>query len=454
MTAICTHPSPPVTDQPEQTGPMARVVLASLGAGAVGAAALTLGAFPGAREHTITGATLLAFGAGWGVLSAATSRFTNRPQRWARVPATVMATTGAALLVLSPDEDGLRKAGWVWPVALVALALWCIAQVRVAMRGQGRWLVLAVLSLTLLAGIGGFTETLALAHDKGAVAMPGQRHDVGGRALHLTCGGSGSPTVVLMSGSGEMSSSWARIASGVAATTRVCAYDRAGQGWSDDAPHPQDAIEMASDLHRLLQVAGEHGPFVITGHSLGGPYAMTFAARYPSDTAGLVLLDASSPWQFTDLPEYPGQFQMIRRLYSIAAPAARLGIGRLFSTSSFSSLPQPAAGQVRAFQTTSRALENVRDDASMYRTAFRQAGALTSFTGKPLVVLTAAGTLKEQPGWDRTQAKLAQLSPCALHTTADTTHAGMMDEPVGASAATKAVLGAVSATRAGSPCVS
>jgi len=167
-----------------------------------------------------------------------------------------------------------------------------------------------------------------------------------------------------------------------------------------------------------------------------------------------VLLDASSPWQFTDLPKYPGQFQMIRRLYSLAAPATRLGIGRLLSSSMISSLPEPAAGQVRAFQTTSRAMENVRDDASMYRTAFRQAGALTSIAGKPLVVLTAAGTLKEQPGWDRTQDKLARLSPCALHITADTSHAGMMDQPVGSAAATKAVLSAVAAVRAGSACVS
>ena len=128
--------------------------------------------------------------------------------------------------------------------------------------------------------------------------MPGQTFDIGGRSLHMTCAGNGSPTVVLLSGTGEMSASWARIVPEVASNTRVCAYDRAGQGWSDDAPHPQDGNEMAADLHQLLAVAGEHGPYLLAGHSLGGVYSLAFAAKYPDDVAGVALLDSSSPEQF------------------------------------------------------------------------------------------------------------------------------------------------------------
>jgi pimeloyl-ACP methyl ester carboxylesterase len=74
---------------------------------------------------------------------------------------------------------------------------------------------------------------------------------------------------------------WARITAATAGTTRVCAYDRAGQGWRDEASRPQDSLAVTTDLHRLLEVAGESGPYVLAGHSAGGAYAMTYAARYP-----------------------------------------------------------------------------------------------------------------------------------------------------------------------------
>ena len=118
---------------------------------------------------------------------------------------------------------------------------------------------------------------------------------MGDHDLHLDCRGQGQPTVVLVSGLGEFSASWARIVDGVAPTTRVCAYDRAGQGWSDDVDHPQDGMAAAEDLHALLAAAGETGPFVLVGHSIGGPYAMTYADQYADEVAGMVLLDSTSP---------------------------------------------------------------------------------------------------------------------------------------------------------------
>ena len=61
----------------------------------------------------------------------------------------------------------------------------------------------------------------------------------------------------------------------------MCAYDRAGQGWSDDTDSSHDGVTAADELHTLLAVAGENGPYVLVGHSIGGAYAMTFASRYP-----------------------------------------------------------------------------------------------------------------------------------------------------------------------------
>src|SRR4029078_9740327 len=97
----------------------------------------------------------------------------------------------------------------------------------------------------------------------------------------------------------------------VSATTRVCAYDRAGQGWSDDLAHSQDGLAVAADLHTLLARAGETGPYVLAGHSSGGALAMTYAARYPAQVAGLVLLDSSSPHPHTDHPRLAGPSAMM-----------------------------------------------------------------------------------------------------------------------------------------------
>lgn len=99
----------------------------------------------------------------------------------------------------------------------------------------------------------------------------------------------------------------------VAATTRVCAYDRAGQGWSEEAATPQDGVESAEELHTLLANACEHRPYVLVGHSTGGTYAMTYAARYPEQVAGPVLLDSSSPEQFTRMPAFASQYPTMMR---------------------------------------------------------------------------------------------------------------------------------------------
>ena len=131
--------------------------------------------------------------------------------------------------------------------------------------------------------------------DATAYPMPGQLIDVGGHRLHLNCTGSGSPTVVLEPGAGEMSSDLGWIAPAVARDTRVCVYDRAGRGWSEPADTPQDGRQIATDLHTLLQRGNVPGPYVLAGHSFGGLYVLTFAARYPDEVAGMVLVDSTAP---------------------------------------------------------------------------------------------------------------------------------------------------------------
>ena len=122
----------------------------------------------------------------------------------------------------------------------------------------------------------------------------GRLVDIGGRSLYLDCRGAGSPTVVLEAGMGGGVAGWSPVHDQIAASTRVCAYDRAGRG-SSDRRGKHTLADAATDLRSLLTAAGEAGPFVVVGHSLGGDYARIFADRYRDEIAGVVLVDAFTP---------------------------------------------------------------------------------------------------------------------------------------------------------------
>jgi pimeloyl-ACP methyl ester carboxylesterase len=438
------------TTEPAVRGPIVRVVLGSLVTGVAAAAVATLIVFAGAAEHVITGSALLAFAAGWAMLAVLSTRLTSQPQRWAYVPASVMAVVGFGVIAFAPGNAALTHSGWVWPPVMLVLAGWMGIQLRRALAGRVRWLLYPVIGALALASVGGATETFVLHHEAVSMAMPGTSYDIGGRRLHMHCTGSGGPTVVLESGLGEVSSNWARIAPVVAATTRVCAYDRAGQGWSDDAASPEDGLAVARDLHALLAVSGERTPVVLVGHSIGGIYAMTYATQYPDEVAGMVLLDSSTPYQF-DLPGYAGIYTMLQRGYGVAPSLARLGIGLLVPGSMMSNLPSPAGAQVATFAISPRGLRNARNELSELPAAFDQAKALHTLDGKPLAVVTATGSLHDTKGWSAAQDRLAALSTNNSHRIVDATHAGLLDDERAALASTSAITAVVAAVRTLTP---
>jgi pimeloyl-ACP methyl ester carboxylesterase len=115
--------------------------------------------------------------------------------------------------------------------------------------------------------------------------------------MHIYCTGSGSPTIVLDAGLGYDALIWGGIQPELSKTTRVCAYDRAGFGWSDALPAPRDADHIAIELHDLLHQANVTGPIVLMGHSIAGIYIRDYATRFPSDVAGLIFVDGSTPLQ-------------------------------------------------------------------------------------------------------------------------------------------------------------
>ena len=303
---------------------------------------LVTGPVAGGSEATITGSVLLAFGLGWGLLAILSTRFTDQPQRWAVVPAASMGLVGLGLIVAQPSTDVIGILSWIWPLALVALVVFMVISARAALHSHlRRWILYPLFAILVLMAVGGMAEAVTELGGHGA-PMTGQLVDVGDHRLRIDCTGTGSPTVVLESGLGESSFYWARISAAVAATTRVCVYDRAGRGWSESAPRPPDGLALAADLHTLLSKSGNPGPYVLVGHSSGGVYARIFAARYPDEVAGMVLLDAQPPDPFTSLPGYPAFYASTPSLYGILPPVARLGVFHLLYGSAFGDLPEPA----------------------------------------------------------------------------------------------------------------
>src|ERR687898_2700183 len=171
------------------------------------------------------------------------------------------------------------------------------------MQWIGRVLLWLIVALLVLAVVGAIYQAIATERAERAYPPPGEMVDVGGYSLHINCVGQGGPTVLLDAGSGLFSAQWVRVQREVSKTTRVCAYDRAGMGWSEMGPDPRDARQITGELHTLLNNAGIEEPYVLVGHSFGGMYMQTYAARYPDEVAGVALVDSSTgPDQFGQRP--------------------------------------------------------------------------------------------------------------------------------------------------------
>jgi pimeloyl-ACP methyl ester carboxylesterase len=178
-------------------------------------------------------------------------------------------------------------------------------------------------SITLVMLALGIQLAAAGGAGKAAHPVPVESDDVaglvdigGGRRLYLECRGTGSPVVVLEAGSRSSSRVWSEdlrqsgaprtmVLAGVAAFTRVCAYDRPGTvaplngdlrpSRSDPVLQPRTAPDAVADLHKLLHAAaGVLGPYVLAGHSVGGLFARLYASTYPGEVVGLILVDAYS----------------------------------------------------------------------------------------------------------------------------------------------------------------
>src|SRR5919198_933513 len=270
-------------------GHIGLIVLGAIASGLLLGLLLVLIVLADAPEHEILGSALFALGAGFVVLAIGSSRFSDQPQAWALRPGVATAVVGLAIWALAPSDHTLTLAGWVWPVLLLVLVGWSYCGARRALHNWSRRALLyPSLLVLLLTAAGGAFQTVSAATSTNPA--PDRSYLVNGHTLYLHCVGSGEPTVVLFNGLGERTPSWAWVQQCVSATTRGCVFDRAGEGWSGAAPVRQDGHQLASALHQLLRAARVQGPYVLTGHSVGGVYALVYAEQYPRQVAGVALI--------------------------------------------------------------------------------------------------------------------------------------------------------------------
>jgi pimeloyl-ACP methyl ester carboxylesterase len=154
-----------------------------------------------------------------------------------------------------------------------------------------RWALRVAALLGFMVLIGVTYQGVATALERREFPRPGRMVDVGGHQLHIACEGQGTPTVVLDAPAAGLSAAWGRVQSEIAGLTRVCSFDRAGLGWSEAREQPFGPLLAVEEQQRLLVGANEEGPFVLVGQGLGASLAQGFAARFPTDTAALILVD-------------------------------------------------------------------------------------------------------------------------------------------------------------------
>lgn len=438
--------SPDVPERPRVR--VGKLVAVSLFSGFV--AALVLPFLPAATVDVNFATAMVLFGwaLGWGLLAALSTRFADQPQRWAVAPALFLAVAGA-LLLLAPRWM-LDALGWIWPPALVLVVVWAWLRAKRDLHSRTRtWLVNPVLVILMLLALGGVYEQVSESTAP-TVAMRGQLVDVGPYRLHLECTGSGSPTVILEPGGGGSAASMGLIAPAVARDTRVCVYDRAGRGWSDFAASPPDGAQIATDLHTLLHRAHVPGPYVLAGHSFGGLYVRAYAAQYPQDVAGLVLLDSTAGHNTPVSAPKAGSYSILKHASALIASTSNVGLGWLLANSQFSTLPSKYRDDARATAATGKEMQGFLDEFGVANRSEAEAGRLRTIGAKPLIVVTA--TVDNSKGWMAAQNAMAKLSTNSLHRVEPgATHDDLVSDPRHTTAMVHAVHDVVASLRTGAP---
>jgi len=308
--------------------------------------------------------------------------------------------------------------------------------------------IVAFIVIVIFAGCA--YQSIAESNEARAYPPPGNLIDVGGYKLHLYCIGEGAPTVILDAAFPAQVSNWIWVQSQIAKTTRVCAYDRVGHGWSDLGPEPRDAQQHARELKTLLEKANEQGPFVLVGHSLGGLYVREFADMFPDQVAGMALIEGSHPdsWKRQNMTEGVGADT---GMLNVAPMLARVGFFRagLFPVpKADAALPEQQRAEEQAYFDSVKYFENLRAVNNSFSTALQQVRETKDIGSKPLAIVVGAASENFQGVARELQEDLLKLSTNSAFISIDgATHSGLVDDERFANETANAILKIVEAAR-------
>jgi pimeloyl-ACP methyl ester carboxylesterase len=209
---------------------------------------------------------------------------------------------------------------------------------------------------------------------------------------------------VMDSGVGGGLLDWQTVQPKVAKFARVCSYDRSGLGWSESGPKPRTSPQIVKELHALLENADVGGPYVLVGHSFGGANVQLYAAEYPKEVAGMVLVDSALDSRVLD--------KDLRDAAEGATPSpltlkvlAPLGIPRLLAGGSGEGgSPEGPEKERNAIYNSTRHLYAFTDESTTINKSVAKAtDAAPSLGEKPLIVLSAGS--RQYPGFTKGQTK-------------------------------------------------
>ncbi len=257
-----------------------------------------------------------------------------------------------------------------------------------------------------------------------------------GRKINLYCTGQGAPTVILEAGFGATTWTWSKVQPMIAATNRVCSYDRAGMGFSDAGPMPRDGRAVVADLAAVLKTAKVAPPYVLVGHSAGAMTMRLFADAYPRSVAGMVLVDPSIEGQFDEQDDMvAARVAVYQRCAAAALAHALPSTDPKLARCTPALSPSLSPAMAKVLQAAALDPGHWQTQASEYAAI---AGANTDalragrqdYGDLPIIVLTAGLSADADPRWEARHAALAARSTRgAQRTVAGASHNIMKDAP-------------------------
>lgn len=291
----------------------------------------------------------------------------------------------------------------------------CIASAGFTYLTVASTLFLTIAIILFAVCTGYIYQTIASALDKNNYPPPGRHVNINGHRLHIQVAGTGTPAVILEAGLCAFSSVWGWIHPEVAKFTQVISYDRAGLGWSEPDDTPFSALHVARQLHDLLQASGVKSPCVIVGHSMGGLLVRMFADQYPDEVAGMVLVDASHPDQYSRNPairRYMNSgFKLLRKIPILT----KLGYVRLTGCLNCQAegLPARQRAEAQVFLSSYSHFCTTLHESLAWEKICAEVRCARNLGNKPLAVLSAGRDLL--PGSLELQGDLATLSSDSTH---------------------------------------